>query len=89
MSTTVSIEIDKDTADMLQARATDLGVTVSQLIAELAALDGATRAADADEVAELDRRFARTTEGSRVPHERVVRWLRTWGTREFRPWSGQ
>ena len=52
---------------------------------ELAALDSAPREADADEVAELDRRSARATEGSRVPHDRVVQWLRTWGTPEFRP----
>jgi len=82
------IEIDKHTADALQARAAELGMTVPQLIAELAALDGVPREADDDEVAELDRRFARATEGSRAPHARVVRWLRTWGTREFRPWPG-
>ena len=89
MSANVSIEVDKDTADALQARAAELGMTVPQLIAELAALDGAARDADADEIAELDRRYARATEGSRVPHERVVQWLRTWGTPAFRRWPGQ
>jgi predicted transcriptional regulator len=89
MSINVSIEVDKHTADALQMRATELGMTVPQLIAELVALDGAPRAADADELAELDRRYARATEGSRVPHERVVQWLRTWGTPGFRPWPGQ
>ena len=71
---------------MLQTRAAELGVTVSQLIAELAALDGAARDAGADEIAELDRRSARAAEGPRVPHDRVVQWLRTWGTPGFRQW---
>ena len=34
-----SIEVDKHTADALQMRAAELGVTVPQLIAELATLD--------------------------------------------------
>jgi predicted transcriptional regulator len=88
-SINVSIEVDKHTADVLQMRAAELGVTVPQLIAELATLDSAPREADADEIAELDRRYARATEGSRVPHERVVQWLRTWGTPRFRQWPGQ
>ena len=89
MSTSVSIEVDKQTADVLQIRAAELGVCVPQLIAELATLDSAPREADADEIAELDRRYARATEGARVPHQRVVQWLRTWGTPGFRPWPGQ
>jgi predicted transcriptional regulator len=89
MNANVSIEVDKHTAEVLEARAAELGVTVSQLIAELAALDGAPREADADEVAELDRRSGRAEEGSPGPHDRVVRWLRTWGTSGFRPWPGQ
>ena len=88
MNATVSIEVDKHTADVLQTRAAELGVTVSQLIAELAALDGTPRGAEADEVAELDRRSARAAEGSRVSHDRAVKWLRTWGTSGFRPWPG-
>lgn len=89
MGATVRIEVDKHTADMLQSRATELGVTVQQLVAELAALDSAARDADANEIAELDRRYARATGSERVPHGRVVQWLRTWGTSEFRLWPGQ
>lgn len=89
MSPTVRIEVDKDTADTLQSRATELGVTIPQLIAELAALDGGSREADLIEVAELDRRYAGTTGNLRVPHDRVVQWLRTWGTPGFRSWPGQ
>ena len=88
MNANVSIEVDKHTADVLQTRAAELGVTVSQLIAELAALDGTPREAEADEVGELDRRSAPAAEGSRVAHDRVVQWLRTWGTSGFRPWPG-
>lgn len=88
MNANVSIEVDKHTADVLQTRAAELGVSVSQLIVELAAL-GAPKEADADEVAELDRRSAGAAEGARVPHDRVVQWLRTWGTPEFRRWPGR
>jgi predicted transcriptional regulator len=89
MGPNVSIDIDQHTADVLEARAAELGVTVRQLIAELAALDSTPREADADEIAELDRRAAAATPGSRVPQERVVQWLRTWGTSGFRPWPDQ
>lgn len=89
MAANVSIDIDRHTADVLQARAAELGVTVPQLVAELAALDSTSRDADADEIAELDRRAAAATPGSRVPQERVVQWLRTWGTPGFRPWKDQ
>lgn len=89
MAANVSIEVDKHTAEALKTRAAELGVTVSELIAELTALDGARRQAGADEIAELDRRSAGAAEGARVPHDRVVLWLRTWGTHGFRPWPGQ
>lgn len=89
MSPNVSIDVDKHTAGVLQMRAAELGITVPELIAELAALDGTPREADADEIAELDRRAAGATSASRVPHERVVQWLRTWGTPGFRQWPGQ
>ena len=89
MSGTVRIEVDQQTADLLKVLAAELGVTVTQLIAELATLDSHARPADADEIAELDRRFARASEGPRVPHERGVEWLRTWGTPGFRRWPDQ
>ena len=41
MNAKVSIEVDRHTADVLETRAAELGLTVPQLIAELAALDGA------------------------------------------------
>ena len=89
MSANVNIGVDKHTADVLRMRAAELGVTVPQLIAELATLDSNPREVSSDEIAELDRRSARAMEGSRVPHERVVQWLRTWGTPGFGPWPDQ
>jgi predicted transcriptional regulator len=87
MSTRVKIEVDERTADVLQARAAELGVTVSELVAELATLDSEPVVVASDEIAELDRRWKKIEAGqSPVPHERVVRWLRTWGTWRFRPW---
>ena len=75
---------------MLHARAAELGVTVSELVAELATLDSEPIAVDSDEIAELDRRWKKIEAGQpTVPHERVVRWLRTWGTPGFRPWRDQ
>jgi predicted transcriptional regulator len=89
MGTNVRIEIDEHTADVLRIRAAELGVTVSQLVAQLATFDSESREASADEIAELDRRSAKAMAGSPVPHERVVQWLRTWGTSGFRPWPGE
>jgi predicted transcriptional regulator len=90
MSTSVKIEVDERTADVLQARAAELGVTVSELLAELATLDSEPIAAEPDAIAELDRRWKKIEAGqAAVPHERVVRWLRTWGTPRFRPWPEQ
>jgi hypothetical protein len=90
MSTNVKIEIDRRTADVLHARAAELGVTVSELVAELATLDSEPIAVDPDEITELDRRWQKIEAGRpTVSHERVVRWLRTWGTPRFRRWQDQ
>lgn len=90
MSTSVKIEVDERTADVLQARAAELGVTVAELVAELATLDSEPVIVESDEITELDRRWKKIEAGqSTVPHERVVRWLRTWGTSRFRPWQQQ
>ncbi|OFW20630.1 MAG: hypothetical protein A3G21_22180 [Acidobacteria bacterium RIFCSPLOWO2_12_FULL_66_21] len=90
MSTNVKIEVDERTADVLQARAAELGVTVSDLIAELATLDSEPIVVESEEIAELDRRWKKIEAGqSTVPHEHVVRWLRTWGTPLFRPWQAR
>lgn len=80
---TESIELDSETAAALKTRAAERGVSVSQLVAELVPL-----AIDDTAIAELDRRWAAVEKGAAtVPHADVERWLRTWGTPEFRPWS--
>lgn len=90
MRANVQIEVDERTAGVLQTRAAELGVSVSELVAELAMLESDPVAIEPDDVAELDRRWkAIETGGQPVPHDRVVRWLRTWGTDRFRPWPGQ
>lgn len=82
--------LDERTADVLQARAAELGVTVSELLAELATLDSDPVVVEPDEIVELDRRWKKIEAGTpTVPNERVVRWLRTWGTPGFRPWRAQ
>jgi hypothetical protein len=90
MGTNVRMEVDERTAEALRARAADLGVTVSELLAELATLEAESVVVESDEIVELDRRWKKLEAGqSTVPHTRVVRWLRTWGTPRFRPWQDQ
>ena len=90
MTTSVKIEVDERTADVLRSRAAELGVTVSELIAELATLDSEPIVVKSEEIAELDRRWKKIEVGqAAVPHERVVRWLRTWGTPRYRPWQAR
>ena len=88
------IEIDAETADALEARAAERGVSVGELIADwisnLAAHANVPQAATADEIAELDRRWAKVAAGEATNAGiEVVRWLRTWGTPAFRPWHDQ
>jgi len=90
MSAKVTIEVDERTADVLRARAAELGVTVSELLAELASLESQSTTVAPDEIAELDRRWQKIEAGATtVPQERVVRWLRTWGTSGYRPWPAR
>ena len=86
--TKATIEIDAATADALKARAAERGVSVARLVAELVSHESAPLAVDSDEIAELDRRWAKVEAGdATVPHEDVVRWLDTWGTPAYRPWQ--
>ena len=88
-SKTHTIEVDEATADALKARADERGMTVAQLLADIAAESGPVTV-DPEEIAELDRRSAAIEAGEpTVPHEEVVRWLETWGTPAFRPWRSR
>ena len=82
-----SIEIAAETADALEARAAERGVSVSRLLSDLVTAS-APLAVEDTQIAELDRRWASVAAGAAtVPHDDVVRWLATWGTPAFRPWS--
>ena len=78
------IEVEEATATALEARATELGLSVSELLAEMV---GSPKASDA-EMATLDRQWTAIKNGEpTVAHDEVVRWLDTWGTARFRPWK--
>ncbi|MEX2127260.1 MAG: hypothetical protein WD871_03340 [Xanthobacteraceae bacterium] len=65
-------------------------MTVPRLVAELVEAGREPASADSTEIAELDRRWAAVQAGgAAVPHEHVVRWLRTWGTPAFRRWQAR
>jgi predicted transcriptional regulator len=85
MPTTRTIEVDAATAEELEARAATRGVSVGQMVADLIALDDPARIDD--EIAELDRQWAAIEAGAEtVPHDKVARWVETWGTPDFKPW---
>ncbi len=85
--TRIGIEVDERTAAVLRKRADDLGMTVSELVAQLVAIESEPIPVEPDDIAELDRRWAKVEAGGgTVPQKRVVDWLRTWGTHRFRPW---
>ena len=90
MSANVQIEVDEQTADVLRTRAAELGVTVPELVAELAAVESEPVSAEDAHIAELHRRWNKVEAGGTVlPQKLVVGWLRTWGTRQFKPWQNQ
>ena len=85
MAATRTIEVDEETAERLQTRAGTLGLSVRQLVAEMAALE-AVEVPDFT-LEELDRQVAAIKAAEpTVAHEDVERWLETWGTPAFKPW---
>jgi predicted transcriptional regulator len=85
-----TIEVDADTADVLEYRAAESGVSVSDLLAELVARHGASVEVSSVDIAELDRQWAAIKAGEpTVRHEEVVRWLDTWGSPDFRSWHNR
>ena len=84
------IEVDAETAKVLEARAAERGLSVSELLTEMTALQERPAALSSAEIAELDRQWAAVKAGEpTVPHDEVVRWLQTWGTPAFRPWQNR
>jgi predicted transcriptional regulator len=87
---TQTIEVDDSTALVLQQRAAERGVTVPELVAELATIAVGPVEVDVDDVAELDRRWkAFEAQDSVASNDEVVRWLQTWGTPAFRSWRNR
>ena len=88
MSTkTRTIELDEATADALESSAAERGVSVSELVAGMTALQSSAVVLSSDELDELDRQWAAIKAGEpTIPHEEVARWLDTWGTPAFKPW---
>ena len=87
MAKTQTIEVDEATAARLKTRAAAQGLTVSELVAGMAVLQGTPVARSPDDIAELDRQWAAIEAGeATVSHEDVARWLETWGTPAFEPW---
>jgi predicted transcriptional regulator len=81
------IEVDEQTAAVLEARAAERGLSVPELVAEMTAFPASPVGLRDDDIAELDRRWAAIEAGEpTVPHEDVVRWLQTWGTPAFKEW---
>jgi hypothetical protein len=85
-----TIEIDEATATALKERADERGMSVPDLLAEYVREDGVPVAVDHGQLAELERRWTAVEKGqSTVPHDKVVRWLETWGGASFKPWQSQ
>jgi hypothetical protein len=76
-----NIEVEVESAELLEARAAARGT----IVAELIALDDDSSVMEPGQLAELDRRWKSVEAGAKtVPHEEVVRWLETWGTQAYR-----
>ncbi len=84
------IEVDEGTAAVLERRAAECGLSVAELVAELAEFAAEPIDVSDEELAELDRIAAAAEEpGGTIPHEEVVRWLETWGTPSYKPWDSR
>ena len=82
------IEVDAETAELLEARAAARGVSVAQLLAEFAfneiesTSDPWSPAAFEEDARRLEE-FDRTRMG--VPWDEIKAWMETWGTAAERP----
>lgn len=90
MAKTQTIEVDETTAARLKSQAAAQGLTVAQLVAEMTVLQSEPVVLSPESIAELDRQWNAIAAGEpTVPHEEVARWLKTWGTPDFKPWQGR
>ncbi|HVY21573.1 MAG TPA: hypothetical protein VHA70_16040 [Bauldia sp.] len=79
------IEVDEETALALEKRAEESGMSVPELVAGFVQSNYAVELSEED-LAELDRRADAALVEPNIPHEEVVRWLKTWGTPDYNPW---
>jgi predicted transcriptional regulator len=85
-----TIALDESMAAALKERADERGISVPDLLAEYLDEDHRAVGADAEQTAELDRRWAAIEGGqATVKHDKVVGWLETWGTPGFAPWRNR
>ncbi|MEJ0013541.1 MAG: hypothetical protein WDM94_13155 [Bauldia sp.] len=83
---TRKIEVDEETAATLEKRAAEIGMSVPDLVAWLVHEEQKPFELSPEDLAELDRRSEAARTEPNVPHEDVVRWLKTWGTPDYKPW---
>jgi hypothetical protein len=80
------IEVDESTASVLESRAAERGLSISELLAEMMSLDEKPAVLASSELTELDRQWEAIKAGEpRVPQGEIVPWLQTWGTPAFGP----
>ncbi len=81
------IEVDERTAIALETRAAEQGLSVPELLEEMTTFATSRETISAEEIVELDRRWAAIEAGEpTVSNDEVIRWLHTWGTPAFKPW---
>jgi predicted transcriptional regulator len=86
-SKTRTIEIDEAVADALEREAVARGISLAALLAAMVHPEDAAN--DSDDVAELDRRWAKAKGGSTVAHDDVAVWLDTWGSPDFKTFPAE
>jgi len=83
-----TIEADDATAAALESRAAEEGLSVSELLADLVALQRTPAKLLLDDPPGFDRQWAAIKAGEpTVPDADVARWLDAWGTPAYRPWD--
>ena len=86
MGTHRKIEVDDATAAVLENRAAEQGLSVPELVADLVHAATEPVGLPAEEIAELDRRWAAASKDGTIAHADVAQWLQTWGTPSYKPW---
>lgn len=84
------IEVEEATATALEGLAAERGISLAELLAEVASVAQSPVGLDRQELAELDRRSAAIgAGGATIAHRTVADWLKTWGARDYKPLTGR